>query len=95
MSNQRFLYGPRDTGPADPPPWPDIVITVMGFLVSAVSLGVGLKYEWICDVYVQGPCALLFIIGLMPGLACAGDGMDKAFAEHAAEEKARKEQEED
>lgn len=78
MTRPRFLYGPRDNGPADPPAWPELVMTALGLLVAFTALGIGLSCEWIGAVYVRGPCAFLFIIGLMIPLCFAGEGFDKA-----------------
>lgn len=74
----RFLYGPRDNGPADPSPWPELVMSGLGLLVAFSALAIGLSHEWIGGVYVRGPCAFLFIIGLMVPLSFAADGFDKA-----------------
>lgn len=80
MGDKPFMHGPRDMGPADPPPWPELVIAGMGIVLMFVAGGIGLSYEWIGDVYVKGPCAFLCIIGLMIALALVGDGFDKARA---------------
>lgn len=74
----RFLTGPRDNGPADPPPWPELVMTAMGLILMVTALAVGLSCEWIGAVYVRGPCAFLTMIGLMIPLCFAADGFDKA-----------------
>ena len=80
MSDKPFMTGPRDTGPFNPPPWPQLVIAGMGILLGVISGAIGANYEWIGDVYVRGPCAFLTIIGLMFAIGLAADGYDKARA---------------
>lgn len=82
MSRPPFLYGPRDTGPADPPPWPQIVIMLMGVVIFIASLIIGSTYEWIGGVYVRGPLAFFSISGLLFALVPVGDGFDKWNAEY-------------
>ena len=81
MSRPPFLYGARDTGPFDPPPWPQIVMMLMGVVIFIGSLIVGSAYEWIGGVYVRGPLAVLSISGLLFCLVFVGDGVDKGNAE--------------
>lgn len=91
MSRPPFLYGPRDMGPADPPPWPQIVMMLMGLTVCLGFGIVGACYEWIGGVYVRGPSAFLCISGLLFCLVFVGDGVDK----HLADERKRHEDEEE
>jgi hypothetical protein len=81
MSDKPFMTGPRDTGPVNLPPWPQLVIAGMGVLLGVISCVIGVNYEWIGDVYVRGPCAFLTGIGLMFVMGLVGDGFDKARAE--------------
>lgn len=76
----KFMTGPRDMGPANPPPWPELVQVGLALVMGFIAFGVGVKYEWIGDVYVRAPCAFLFITGLMVALSFAADGFDKAKA---------------
>lgn len=76
----KFMTGPRDNGPANPPPWPELVMSGMGILMAIVFFAVGVNYEWIGDVYVRGPCAFLGMTGFMVPIFFMADGYDKARA---------------
>lgn len=80
MERRPFQYGPRDNGPFNPPPWPQLVITAIGLILCFTAGYIGCNYEWIAGVYVRGPAAFLCIIGLMFPLCFVGDGFDKARA---------------
>jgi hypothetical protein len=80
MSDKPFMTGPRDMGPSNPPPWPKLVIAGLGMLLAIVAGTIGVSHEWIADVYVRGPCALLTIIGFMFPVGLAADGYDQARA---------------
>jgi hypothetical protein len=77
-----FRYGPRDGGQFDPPPWPQIVMMLMGLTVCFTAGYFGCSYEWIGQVYVRGPAAFICMLGLMFAFTFVGDGMDKSLAEH-------------
>ncbi len=77
----RFQYGPRDNGPATPPPWHQRVQFFMGIILMFGAGAVGVNYEWIGGVFMRGPCALLCGVGLMICMGFVGDGMDKARAD--------------
>ena len=74
----RFMTGPRDNGPFNPPPWPKIFLAFTGIILCIVSVWIAYHYEWIGDVYVKGPCMGLFIIGFLFPIGFIGDGMDEA-----------------
>lgn len=76
----RFMTGPRDNGPANPPPWPKVFLAVMGIVLMLVSGWIAYNYEWIGNVYVKGPCVGLMIIGFLFPLCFIGDGFDEARA---------------
>lgn len=77
----RFQHGPRDNGPANPPPWPELVQMGMA-IVLMISAGIiGVNYEWIGGVYTRGPCAFLCMVGLLICMCFVGDGFDKAQAD--------------
>jgi hypothetical protein len=77
-----FQYGPRDTGPANPPPWPKIVMALMGFglFIAGIIVG-GMGPEYVHGLYVRGPAAFACITGLMFAMAFVGEGFDKAREE--------------
>lgn len=74
----RFQYGPRDNGPANPPPWPQRVQVFMGIILMLTAGVVGCNWEWIGGVYMRGPCAFLCLVGLLVVAGFVGDGFDKA-----------------
>ncbi|MCC7531698.1 MAG: hypothetical protein IT342_24555 [Candidatus Melainabacteria bacterium] len=75
-----FQYGPRDNGPFNPPPWPQLVQVGMAIVLMLTAGIIGANYVWIGGVYVQGPCAFLCMVGLMVTMAFVGDGFDRAQA---------------
>ena len=77
----RFQYGPRDNGPATPPPWHQRLQVFMAIFVMITAGIVGVNWEWIGGVYMRGPCAFLCMVGLMVCMAFVGDGFDKARAD--------------
>ena len=76
-----FQYGPRDNGPFNPPPWPELVQVGMGIVTMITAGVIGANYEWIGGVYTRGPCAFLCMIGIMICMVFVGDGFDKAQAD--------------
>lgn len=79
-----FQYGPRDGGPANPPPWPKIVMALMGVsvFIAGVIVG-GMRSEYIHGLYVRGPAAFACITGLFFAMVFVGEGFDKAREEEA------------
>lgn len=76
-----FQYGPRDNGPANPPPWPQIVMALMGSATFLLGLIVGMGNGYLGGLYVQGPAAGACLVGLMLVVSFVGDGFDRAAAE--------------
>lgn len=76
----RFMTGPRDNGPANPPPWPKIFLCFTGIILMVVTGYIAYNYEWIGNVYVKGPCVGLFIIGFLFPICFVGEGFDEARA---------------
>lgn len=69
MQRRPFQYGPRDLGPANPPPWPQIVMMLMGLVVCFTAGAIGVGYEYIGAVYTRGPCAFICMTGLLFSLS--------------------------
>jgi hypothetical protein len=76
----KYARGPRDTGPFNPPPWPQLVMAGIGIVVCFTSAAIGVPNDWIGDVYVGGPSAILCISGLMFALGFATAAWDEARA---------------
>ena len=74
----RFMTGPRDNGPANPPPWPKLRLCVTGIIRMVASVWIAYHYEWIGKVDVKGPCVGLMIIGFLLPICVIGDGFDEA-----------------
>jgi hypothetical protein len=81
------MTGPRDNGPFNPPPWPQIFMAAMGLLLMFVSGYIAYHYEWIGNVYVKGPCVFLTVIGFMFPIGFIGNGIDEARARNEWDDK--------